>query len=72
MKQALLRVQNMDFMVYPSHRSFPLIYLLVGFPHFPMFILFIIYLHINFDIGLVNYIDDGYLDLGSETSGLLL
>ena len=39
---------------------------------FPKFILFIIYFHLTFDIEVVNYIDDGSLDLGSETSGLVV
>ena len=33
-----------------------------------MFILFTIYFRINFDFLLVYYIDDGSLELGSETS----
>jgi len=37
-----------------------------------MSILFIIYFRINFDIVVVNYTDDGFLELGSETSGFVL
>ena len=37
-----------------------------------MFILFIVYFRINFDILVANYTDDGSLELGSESSGLLL
>ena len=37
-----------------------------------MLILFIIYFLINFDFVLVYYTDDGSLELGSETSGLVL
>ena len=37
-----------------------------------MLILLIIYFRINFDIVVVNYTDDGFLELGSETSGLVL
>ena len=37
-----------------------------------MFVLLISYFGINFDIMFVNYTDDGSMDLGSETSGLVL
>ena len=36
-----------------------------------MFISFFIYFHINFDFESVYYIDDGFLELGSETTGLV-
>ena len=62
----------MDFIVYPSRRFGSLIYPLVGFPRFPMLILFIIYFRINFDIVVVNYTNDRSLELGSEMSGLVL
>ena len=37
-----------------------------------MFILFIIYFRNNFDIVVAIYTDDGFLELGSETFGLVL
>ena len=37
-----------------------------------MFILFTIYFRINIDFVLVYYTDDGSLELGSETSALVL
>ena len=37
-----------------------------------MLMLFIIYFRIHFDIVVVNYTDDGSLELGSEMSGLVL
>ena len=37
-----------------------------------MFILFIIYFRISFDIMVANYTDDGSLELRSEASGLVL
>ena len=36
-----------------------------------MFILFTIYFRINFDFVVVYYTDDGSLELGSETFGLV-
>ena len=36
-----------------------------------MFILLIMYFHINFDFVVVYYTDDGSLELVSETSGLV-
>ena len=37
-----------------------------------MFILFISYFSISFNIVVANYADDGSLELGSDTSGLIL
>ena len=36
-----------------------------------MYILFTIYCRINFDFVLIYYTDDGSLEFGSETSGLV-
>ena len=57
--------------MYPSHSFISLILPLVGFPSFPMSILFIIHFPINFDFVVVYYPDDGPLELGPEMYGLV-